>query len=183
MNYLYFIIFILITIIFLLLYVIYKKSESQWSRQTKHRLKILEHSLGDPRYTVPSKEGYAVWKHVNKNISEVILYNEGLINKTPIEHINMITVGMKLSVNIDNLFSILSLSKIIWYNQLTSILYVRSSSLLICLETLKYIKNYITNSQQTQTIDSIFIDNYEMEYKNPELYFSKVKELLNELGK
>lgn len=183
MNYLYFIILLLLSIILVLLYIIYDKFTTKWEQNMKRNFSIMKNILGQPTYIVPTKEGYANWK-MNSRIYEIILYNEEIINNNPITHSDVVTVGIYIPIsNINNLFSILSLSKTIWYNQLSSILYVRCSNLLICLESLLFIESFLKGEKSDITLEKIFLDNYNLENINQELYFERTNQVLTRFKK
>lgn len=147
MNYLYWIIFILLFIISILLYIIVSQRVHYKPAYVEDQYTKIVDQFAFPSYAIKEK---SVWKDVLP-LYEVILYNTGLDTD---DH-SVVVVGMKVDVPIDKLFTVFSVAKIVWYQQVNNVMYVRSDDFLRCLLILQLVREYIsTNMSQTALQDS-----------------------------
>lgn len=147
MNYLYWIIVVLLFIISILLYVIVSQRVHYKPPYVEEQYSKIVQRFAFPTYAIKEK---SVWKDVPP-LYEIVLYNTGLDTD---EH-SVVVVGVKLDVPIDKLFTLFSVTKIVWYQQINNVMYVRSDDFLRSLLILQLVREYIsTNMSQTALQES-----------------------------
>lgn len=107
--------------------------------------------FGTPTYSVYEK---SVWKHT-RPFYDVILYNKGLdTNKQSI-----VVVGLQYDSNIsfDRLFSMFSVVKEAWYQQLEKVIYVRYDSFERCVVMLELIYTFLTTSMTQDELQQQYL--------------------------
>jgi hypothetical protein len=148
MNYLYWIIVVLLFIISILLYVIVSQRVHFKPAYVEEQYTKITNQFRFPTYAVKEK---SVWKDVPP-LYEIILYNSGLDTN---EH-SVVVVGIKMDVPIDKLFTLFSVAKIVWYQQVNNVMYVRSDDFLRCLLILQLIKEYISTDMTQTTLQESY---------------------------
>jgi hypothetical protein len=148
MIYLYWIILLLLFVITVLLYVLYKRSHIKRDEYVQDQYNQIYSLYGKPNYSVYEK---SVWKNVSP-FYDIILYNNGLDTDKQ----SVVVVGLTYNNNIpfDRLFTMFSVIKEVWYQQMEKVIFVRCDSIGRCVLLLESIYKYLTTNMSQNALQS-----------------------------